>query len=66
MEAVMYSAYLNCLFFEMTSSVGTKFMKFKTHFEKLNQDSEPTLIKRNTLKYVVTNVYSSIIVLNMG
>ena len=51
--------------FEITSSVGTKFMRFKTRFEKVNQESEPTLIKRNTLKYMATNVYSSIIVLNM-
>jgi len=49
----------------MTSSVGTKFMKFKMHFEKLNQNAEPNLIKRNTLNYVATNVFSSIIVLNM-
>jgi hypothetical protein len=65
MQAVMYSVYLNCLFFEMTSSVGTKFMKFKTHFEKLNQNAELNLIKRNTMNYVATNVFSSIIVLNM-
>jgi len=49
----------------MTSGVGTKFMKFKTNLKKLNQDSEPNLIKRNTLNYVATNVYSSVIVLNM-
>jgi hypothetical protein len=38
-------------------------MKFKRGFEKLNQDSEPTIMKSNTLKYVATDVCSSLIVL---
>jgi hypothetical protein len=31
-------------------------MKLKRGFEKLNQDSEPTIIKRNILKYVATHL----------